>query len=149
MERFAKFVNMLGVKSNVIFAHLVDEDSHCDVPKLRRLLISDNMADLIESTHVRHFAQYRAGFMQHRVDGDIENQANNAKDELAREMQEREERMRANFMTKVRQKEAELKEKEEKLSALAKKLQSELDEEKRKIDLEEKEVRAQIEVKKK
>lgn len=127
----------------------MDDDSHCDVPKLRRLLISDNMADLIESTHIRHFAQYRSGFMQQRVDGDIANQASSAKEELSREMQEREERMRANFMTKVRQKEAELKEKEEKLSALAKKLQGELDEEKRKIEAEEKEVRAQMEGRKK
>ncbi len=100
------------------------------------------MADLIESTHVRHFAQYRAGFMQQRVDGDIATQASSAKEELGREMQEREERMRANFMTKVRQKEAELKEKEEKLSALAKKLQGELDEEKRKIENEEKELKS-------
>ena len=107
------------------------------------------MADLIESTHIRHFAQYRAGFMQQRVDGDVANQASSAKDELSREMQEREERMRANFMTKVRQKESELKEKEEKLSALAKKLQGELDEEKRKIEAEEKEVRAQMEARKK
>ena len=38
----------------------VENESHCDFVKLREMLLSVNLADLIEITHLKHYQLYRA-----------------------------------------------------------------------------------------
>lgn len=38
---------------------LVENDEHCDMKRLRRSLIQNNILDLIESTHFKHYETFR------------------------------------------------------------------------------------------
>jgi septin family protein len=104
---------------------IVENESHCDFVKLREMLIRTNMQDLIEKTHFKHYELYR----KYRLtdmglsDSNISNgkaltltetfEAKQA--EFRVEIQKREDEIKEAFVTKVKHKEAELKESEREL----------------------------------
>ncbi|KAJ3408248.1 54S ribosomal protein L39, mitochondrial [Chytridiales sp. JEL 0842] len=104
----------------------VENADHCDFIYLRELLIRSNLQDLIETTHNIHYAQYRSSQIRGQngrpdsflaCDEFYESRIENAKRQLAEEMQRKEDEMRQKFVAKVREKEASLREREEALSA--------------------------------
>jgi septin family protein len=53
----------------------VENESHCDFLKLKEMLLSTNMLDLIELTHTKHYQLYRANRLNEigfRDDDDLE-----------------------------------------------------------------------------
>ncbi|NXT79364.1 SEP10 protein, partial [Zapornia atra] len=100
----------------------VENENHCDFVKLREMLIRTNMEDLREQTHARHYELYRRCRLEEMGFRDIgpENkpvslqEAYEAKrQEFYLEMQRKEEEMRQQFMQRVKEKEAILKEAEQ------------------------------------
>ena len=101
---------------------LVENESHCDFVKLREMLIRTNMQDLIEKTHSKHYELYRCNRLLEM--GFTDSNALNGKmlsisetyeakqTELKAEIQKREDEIKEAFVTKVKLKEAELKETE-------------------------------------
>ncbi|XP_063194600.1 septin-10 isoform X3 [Chroicocephalus ridibundus] len=99
----------------------VENENHCDFIKLREMLICTNMEDLREQTHARHYELYRRCRLEEMGFRDIgpENkpvslqEAYEAKrHEFYLELQRKEEEMRQQFVQKVKEKEAVLKEAE-------------------------------------
>ncbi|NXD85691.1 SEP10 protein, partial [Halcyon senegalensis] len=100
----------------------VENENHCDFIKLREMLICTNMEDLREQTHARHYELYRRCRLEEMGFRDIapENkpvslqEAYEAKrHELYLELQRKEEEMRQQFVRRVKEKEAILKEAEQ------------------------------------
>ena len=111
----------------------VENESHCDFLKLREMILSTNMLDLIELTHSKHYQTYRASRLK-EIGFKDEDEANenymgqsksNAKpirniqdvyvmkrDELNDEMQKREQEIKEEFIKRVKEKECEIKEQE-------------------------------------
>lgn len=75
------------------------------------------MQDLIETTHMVHYAKYRADQIRNKgrpesflaCDEFYESRIENAKKSLQDEMQRKEDEMRQMFVAKVREKEASLR----------------------------------------
>uniref|UniRef100_A0A8C3PL73 Septin n=1 Tax=Calidris pygmaea TaxID=425635 RepID=A0A8C3PL73_9CHAR len=104
----------------------VENENHCDFVKLREMLICTNMEDLREQTHARHYELYRRCRLEEMGFRDIgpENkpvslqEAYEAKrHEFYLELQRKEEEMRQQFVQRVKEKEAILKEAEQKVHA--------------------------------
>ncbi|KAM6291388.1 septin-10 isoform 8-T9 [Porphyrio hochstetteri] len=100
----------------------VENENHCDFVKLREMLICTNMEDLREQTHARHYELYRRCRLEEMGFRDIgpENkpvslqEAYEAKrHEFYLELQRKEEEMRQQFIQRVKEKEAILKEAEQ------------------------------------
>ena len=101
---------------------IVENESHCDFVKLREMLIRTNMQDLIEKTHSKHYELYRCnrliemGFTDSNpMNGkmlSISETYEAKQTELKAEIQKREDEIKEAFVTKVKLKEAELKEAE-------------------------------------
>ncbi|NWX45368.1 SEP10 protein, partial [Steatornis caripensis] len=100
----------------------VENENHCDFVKLREMLICTNMEDLREQTHARHYELYRRCRLEEMGFRDIgpENkpvslqEAYEAKrHEFYLELQRKEEEMRQQFVQRVKEKEAMLKEAEQ------------------------------------
>lgn len=117
----------------------VENESHCDFIKLRDMILSTNMIDLIELTHTKHYQLYRAqrlkeiGFKDggnkelnvQGEDGAAENKGRNIfevynikKSELNDLVQRREFEIKEDFVRKVKNKEMELRESEKEVSCL-------------------------------
>ncbi|KAI8806403.1 septin [Cladochytrium replicatum] len=113
----------------------VENEKHNDFVHLRELLIRSNMQDLIETTHAVHYAQYRSSRIRTKgrpesflaCDEFYESRVENAKRNLAEEMQRKEDEMRQMFVQKVREKEAELRERDEQLSLRRQQMADELE----------------------
>ncbi len=110
----------------------VENESHCDFLKLREMILSTNMLDLIELTHSKHYQTYRAcrlkeiGFKdEEEVNGSYNGTKLNDKpirniqdvyvmkrDELNEEMQKREQAIKEEFIKRVKEKECEIKDQE-------------------------------------
>ncbi|XP_014799662.1 PREDICTED: septin-10-like [Calidris pugnax] len=102
----------------------VENENHCDFVKLREMLICTNMEDLREQTHARHYELYRRCRLEEMGFRDVgpENkpvslqEAYEAKrHEFYLELQRKEEEMRQQFVQRVKEKEAILKEAEQKV----------------------------------
>ncbi|CAM9612337.1 unnamed protein product [Bubo scandiacus] len=102
----------------------VENENHCDFVKLREMLICTNMEDLREQTHARHYELYRRCRLEEMGFRDIgpENklvslqEAYEAKrHEFYLEMRRKEEEMRQQFVQRVKEKEAILKEAEQQI----------------------------------
>lgn len=103
---------------------VVDNESHSDFTKLREMLLRTNMHDLIERTHMCHYELYRRNRLVEMgfCDAGSVNGTNGGKymsitetyeaklTELKAEIQKKEDEIREGFVTKVKAKEAELKE---------------------------------------
>jgi septin family protein len=128
----------------------VEDETHCDFIHLRRMLMDTCLADLIETTHTIHYANYRAAQMRANgrresilaCDEAYESRIEATKQSMAEEMHHKEEEMRQAFVQKVREKEAALREREEQLIARRQQLMAELEEQKRMQDAEERELDA-------
>jgi septin 6/8/11 len=55
----------------------VENELHCDFVKLREMLLSTNLLDLIELTHTKHFQLYRAQRLKQMGFIDYDDQINN------------------------------------------------------------------------
>ncbi|XP_065597145.1 septin-10 isoform X1 [Cyrtonyx montezumae] len=103
----------------------VENENHCDFVKLREMLICTNMEDLIEQTHTCHYELYRRCRLQEMgfIDSDPEKPVSLQKAYEAKrrkfylELQGKEEEMRRKFVEKVREKDAVLKEAEQRIEA--------------------------------
>ena len=115
----------------------VENEAHCDFTKLREMLLRINMEDLREVTHNEHFELYRKKRLEEMgfedETGLSETYEHKRKDHI-REMQVREEKMRQMFVQKVKDKEAELKNSEQKLHEEFERLRRQNSEEKRDLD---------------
>ena len=91
----------------------VENEEHCDFVKLREMLLQTNMQDLIEKTHVKHYELYRKQHMERNGfrDGDasLQDAYEKKREEYTSALAKKEERIRAAFVTKVKEKESELK----------------------------------------
>lgn len=105
----------------------VENEAHCDFVKLREMLLSTNMLDLIELTHVKHYSLYRGqrlrelGFCcdQDVVDEStsngrkklltIQDVYNTKRNELNEEIQRKEVEAREEFVRRVKVKECEIR----------------------------------------
>ncbi|XP_065883892.1 septin-2-like [Dysidea avara] len=96
----------------------VENEAHCELTKLREMLIRTNMEDLREKTHEVHYQLYRSnrmtgmGFSDVSADNkpiSLEETYQQKRNEHLKEMHTREEHMRAMFVQKVKEKEADLK----------------------------------------
>lgn len=120
----------------------VDDEEHCDFVHLRRLLMDVCLSDLIETTHTQHYAAYRAKQLRKdgrrasilKCDDAYETRVEQTKQNLEEEMLSKENEMRQGFVTKVREKEAELRTREEALIQKRNQLMQELDEERRALE---------------
>lgn len=120
----------------------VENESHCDFVKLRDMLLSTNMLDLVELTHVKHYSLYRGGRLREMgfcCDDETDEQngpttgsvvtiknGNNSgnklltiqdvynlkRAELIEDIQRKEMEIKEEFMRRVKVKEAEIKDKE-------------------------------------
>ncbi|KAJ3405161.1 hypothetical protein CcCBS67573_g03858 [Chytriomyces confervae] len=126
----------------------VENEQHCDFVHLREMLIRTNMQDLIDTTHLVHYSLYRSGKMGGEsssngrpasvlaCDDDMyDNQMQNAKKVAMDEMKMKEEQMRQNFISRVRDKEAELRAREEALNAKRKQMMDEIDAMRRQLEM--------------
>ncbi|XP_054018877.1 septin-10 [Dryobates pubescens] len=104
----------------------VENENHCDFVKLRKMLICTNMEDLREQTHARHYELYRRCRLEEMGFRDTgpENkpvslqEAYEAKrHELYLELQRKEEKMRQQFVQRVKEKETILKEAEQQIQS--------------------------------
>ncbi len=117
----------------------VENESHCDFVKLREMLLSTNMIDLIELTHTKHYQLYRAhrlremGFMD---EDDLEQSFSDSvstkstrsrsildlyhlrRTELNDEIQRKEFDIKEEFVQKVKDKELELRETEKDVTTI-------------------------------
>ncbi|KAI8812142.1 CDC10 protein [Cladochytrium replicatum] len=113
----------------------VENEKHNDFVHLRELLIRSNMQDLLETTHSVHYAQFRSTRIRTKgrpesflaCDEYYESRIENARKNLAEEMQRKENEMRQMFVQKVREKEAELRERDEQLNLRRQQLNEELE----------------------
>ena len=118
----------------------VENEAHCDFLKLREMILSTNLVDLIEVTHSKHYQMYRAarlreiGFRQDEAEDEdayscgkststpsissssanktIQDVYNVKKSELIEEMQKKECEIKEEFIKKVKEKECEIREAE-------------------------------------
>lgn len=102
----------------------VENENHCDFVKLREMLISTNMEDLREQTHVRHYELYRRFKLEEMGFSDlgpgdkpvsVQETYEAKRNEFFSELQRKEGEMRQMFVQRVREKEAVMKEAEREL----------------------------------
>jgi len=120
----------------------VENEAHCDLAKLRKMILGTNMIDMIELTATKHYQLYRAqrltemGFRdgdEEESEGIVENnddskKANRSKNifdmynimrtELNEEVQQREFEIKEEFVRKVKEKELELRESEKEVNII-------------------------------
>lgn len=109
----------------------VENEMHCDFVKLREMILSTNMFDLIELTHTKHYQLYRANRLREigfcddeevEMEKDkgkrfktIKDVYNAKKADMDEEMQLREIEIKEEFIKKVKDKEVEIKETEKRV----------------------------------
>lgn len=120
----------------------IENESHCDFLKFRDMILSTNMFDLIESTHVRHYQTYRCRRMKEIGFGDedilieevkrekngadalapnagvccIQDVYNKKKCQIAEEISRKEQELKESFVKKVKDKEQEIRELEKEVN---------------------------------
>jgi septin family protein len=124
----------------------VENPLHSDFPHLSKLLLSTNLSDLIDQTHTIHYANYRSTQIRGlktrpdsflACDEQYVEKIENAKKSVVDDMQKKEDEMRGVFVAKVREKEANLREREEKLNQKRLVMMEELEKLKRGVENEE------------
>ncbi|XP_028816053.1 septin-8-A-like isoform X4 [Denticeps clupeoides] len=99
----------------------VENENHCDFVRLREMMFRVNMEDLREQTHARHYELYRRckleemGFKDTDPDSEpfsLQETYEAKRKEFLIDLQHKEEEMRQMFVNRVKETEAELKEKE-------------------------------------
>jgi septin 6/8/11 len=100
----------------------IENDNHCDFTRFREALLRVNMDHLMQTTHLVHYELYRDRRMDELGYDQKENHSfmdtiSNLRITNEQKYREQEEQTRASFVTKVRAKEFELKERERELHA--------------------------------
>jgi septin family protein len=112
----------------------VENEAHCDFVKLREMLLSTNMINLIDITHTKHYQLFRAnrlreiGFKDDDEEDLLDSKSSNTsinrysssksimdvynikRAEMYEEIQRREQEIKEEFVQKVKEKESELRE---------------------------------------
>ncbi|CAL8116076.1 unnamed protein product [Orchesella dallaii] len=121
----------------------VENETHCDFVKLREMLIRTNMEDMREQTHMRHYELYRKTRLEQMGFSDVDSdnkpmsfqQTCEKKMMLhQQELAQKEEDMKQQFILRVKEKEAELKEAERELHAKFDQIKEENGKEKKKLE---------------
>jgi len=121
----------------------VENETHCDFIKLREMLIRTNMEDLREQTHSKHYELYRKSRLEQMgfTDVDSDNKPlsfqQTCEKKMAihnQELQEKEEDMKQQFIIRVKEKEAQLKEAEKELQSKFEQMKEDHAREKKKKD---------------
>ena len=106
--------------TNLVDIYLVENENHCDFKRLRDSLIEKNMLDLIETTHSKHYENFRRNRLTDlgltdNIDGkqiSISDTLAMKRNELRDELEKREQQLKETFIQKVKEKETELKDAE-------------------------------------
>ncbi|RNA37900.1 septin-8 isoform X5 [Brachionus plicatilis] len=135
----------------------IENEMHCDFVKLRESLLSTNLFDLIELTHIKHYQMYRAnrlreiGFFDDlEADTDqgdfrtIKDVYIAKKSELDEVIQRNEIQIKEEFVKKVKAKEQEIKEIEKELNGKFNQWKSEQNEWRDRIEFKRRELDDQI-----
>ncbi|NXW83788.1 SEP10 protein, partial [Alopecoenas beccarii] len=102
----------------------VENENHCDFVKLRKMLICTNMEDLREQTHIRHYELYRRCRLEEMGFRDIdpENRTVSLQEAIEAErhdfqleLQRKKEEIRQEFVQRMKEKDAILKEAKQQL----------------------------------
>uniref|UniRef100_H2YIP9 Septin n=1 Tax=Ciona savignyi TaxID=51511 RepID=H2YIP9_CIOSA len=121
----------------------VENENHCDFVKLREMLVRVNMEDLREKTHTKHYELYRRskltemGFIDDNDGGknfSLQEVYESKRNDHLNELQRKEDEMRQMFVSRVKDKEGELKKSEKELHDKFDKLKKMHMEEKKKLD---------------
>ncbi|KAI9350203.1 septin B [Obelidium mucronatum] len=122
----------------------VENPKHCDFVYLRDMIIRTNLQDLIETTHNIHYALFRSSKIRGSIVGRPESilqsdeifdqQVEGAQLNAKQEMQRKEEELKEAFVAKIREKENELREREEALNAKRAQINEEIERMKRQIE---------------
>ncbi|XP_035205841.1 septin-2-like [Stegodyphus dumicola] len=121
----------------------INNEEHSDFPKLKEMLIMTNMEDLREQTHKRHYERYRAislekiGFCYWENDGkpfNLRDIYEKKRDELQKEMNDKETKIKEAFAQKVKRMEAKLKEEEWAMHSRNKQISMQLELEMKKLE---------------
>ncbi|KXS18587.1 Septin-domain-containing protein, partial [Gonapodya prolifera JEL478] len=102
---------------------LVEDPKHCDFIYLRELLVRRNLVDLIETTSTFHYAGHRGTKLSRagrprsilECDDEYDGRLATAKKISLEEMQRKEDEIRSKFVAQVKETEAALREREEKV----------------------------------
>uniref|UniRef100_A0A8C7ZXA6 Septin n=1 Tax=Oryzias sinensis TaxID=183150 RepID=A0A8C7ZXA6_9TELE len=131
----------------------VENENHCDLVKLREMLLRVNMEDLREQTHTRHYELYRRckleemGFKDPTLDNQsfsLQKTYEAKRKEFIKELQHKEESMRQMFVNKVKEAEVELKEKEKELQGRFELLKTMHQEEKKNLEEKKREMEEEM-----
>lgn len=98
----------------------MENENHCDFKRLRDSLIEKNMLDLIETSHSKHYENFRRNRLTDlgltdSIDGkqiSISDTLAMKRNELREELEKREQQLKESFIQKVKEKETELKDAE-------------------------------------
>lgn len=131
----------------------VENESHNDFVRLRDMLLRVNLEDLRESTHTRHYEVYRRARLEQMGFGDVDegNKPSTFQETFESrrsahlaDLKRREEEKRQNFVLKVKEKEAKLKEAERELHAKFEAHKKSTQEEKRRLEEDKRQLEEEI-----
>ncbi|KAG0367382.1 hypothetical protein BGZ54_003948 [Gamsiella multidivaricata] len=126
----------------------VENAEHSDFVYLRELLMSTCLHDLVETTHSVHYHRHRGDALRAKgrpvsileCDDTFDFQIEGTKQKNKEDMARKEEEIRQMFVQKVKDKEAELREREEKLNAKKAEMVAELEQYRAVIEAEQREL---------
>ncbi|KAG0324099.1 Septin-6 [Dissophora globulifera] len=126
----------------------VENTEHSDFVYLRELLMSTCLHDLVETTHNVHYHRHRGDILRSKgrpvsvleCDDSYESQIEGTKSKNKEDLHRREEAIRQMFVLKVKDKEAELHDREEKLNAKKAEMIAELEQYRAQIEAEQRDV---------
>ncbi|CDH58684.1 cell division control gtp binding protein [Lichtheimia corymbifera JMRC:FSU:9682] len=119
----------------------VENPQHCDMAHLRQLLMIECLHELGDIAHHHHYHDYRLRLLQAqgredilmKCDEDFDAHIEGMTKNLAKEMSEREENMRKQFVDMVQNTEDDLKQREQELQRKREAMMKELEEQQRQI----------------
>jgi len=130
----------------------VEDESHCEFVHLRNAILRQNLEDLRETTHNKHYEQYRKeklqsmGFKDDDSDRfDLSRIYEKKRDENLQEMERQTDEMRQMFVQRVKEKESELKDAERELHDKFDRLKKLHADEKKKLQEQQASMEAEIE----
>ncbi|UYV64251.1 SEPT6 [Cordylochernes scorpioides] len=131
----------------------LENESHCDFVKLREMLIRINMEDLRETTHSRHYETFRQNRLEQMGFTDVndENQPVSFQDTYEQKRQShledlrrREKEMRQLFVSRVKEREGDIKIAERDLHSKFENMKKQYAEEKKKLEEEKRKLEEEV-----
>ncbi|KAF9173956.1 Septin-6 [Mortierella sp. AD011] len=126
----------------------VENTEHSDFVYLRELLMATCLHDLVETTHNVHYHRHRGDALRAKgrplsileCDDTYESQIEGTKSKNKEDMERKEEEIRQKFVLKVKDKETEIREREEALNAKKAELFQELEQYRAMVEAEQREI---------